>query len=284
MKKIGVITLLFIYFLPAISHIAPSSLNPVKTKKYFTEKRQNFKDSFIITNGKKLHFVATGNDTLPMLLFIHGSPGSWDAFKDYLADTGLQKIFYMVSVDRTGYGQSDKEGLSTLKAQADFIAPIFILRKKNKPFTIVSHSYGGPVSVKLALQFQENLKQLILISPTISPSIEENIHWKRALQKISEFKLWSWMIAKDLKTSTLEMQPLPSEVRLMEKDYPLFTKPILEIHGTKDALAPYGNQQYVLDKFINSNVNSISLTDKGHLIPFTMTEKMIELIKNEAVK
>jgi len=284
LKKIAICLVLFVYFFPAVSHIAPKSLNPIKTKAFFVEKKSNFKDSFILKNNKKLHYISTGNDTLPMLLFIHGSPGSWDAFKYYLADTLLQKICFMVAIDRAGYGQSDEEGLPTLQQQANFINPILSLRKNNKPFTIVSHSYGGAVSVKLALAYQSSLKQLILISPTISPTIEENIHWKRALQRISKFKIWQWMITKDLKLSTQEMQPLPNEVRMMEKDYPLFIKPIFEIHGTKDALAPYGNQQYVLDKFTNSNIETLSLKDKGHLMLFTMPEKIIEIIKNELQK
>ncbi len=280
-KKIVLSLLLIIYFFPAISNIAPSALNPQKTKTFFNKKQQYFKDRFIITNSQKLHYVSTGNDTLPMLLFIHGSPGSWDAFKEYLADTGLQKLAYMVSVDRAGYGQSNEKGFASLKEQSDFIEPILKLRKNNKPITIISHSYGGPVSIKLCLAHQNILKQLILISPTISPSIEENIHWKRNLQTMSQWAIWHWMIAKDLKTSTQEMQPLPDEVRAMEKDFNLFIKPILEIHGTKDALAPFGNQQYVLQNFKNCQVDTISLFKKGHLIPFTMPEKLIEIIKNE---
>src|SRR5437763_10015153 len=58
-------------------------------------------------NGHILHYVSTGTDTLPLLIFIHGSPGSWEVFKDYLRDSDLLRQYNMISIDRTGFGFSD---------------------------------------------------------------------------------------------------------------------------------------------------------------------------------
>ena len=74
------------------------------------------------------------------------------------------------------------------------------------------------------------------------------------------------------------MKPLPDELRLMEAYYGKFEVPKLEIHGSADALAPIGNQDYVEKVFKNAQVDTITLTGKNHFIPWTMTEQMIAII------
>ena len=46
--------------------------------------------------GISLHYAKSGSDTLPTLFFIHGSPGSWDAFKGYMMDTALLRNFRII--------------------------------------------------------------------------------------------------------------------------------------------------------------------------------------------
>src|SRR3954449_8728866 len=45
-------------------------------------------------NKHRLHYVYCGADTLPTLVFIHGSPGSWNAFENYLKDSDLLKHYH----------------------------------------------------------------------------------------------------------------------------------------------------------------------------------------------
>ena len=39
--------------------------------------------------GRHIHYAMTGSDSLPTLFFIHGSPGSWDAFAEYMKDSSI---------------------------------------------------------------------------------------------------------------------------------------------------------------------------------------------------
>lgn len=273
------ILFLLSFILPLLSRIMPSGMNKAETKLFFENKGLIFKDTLLKYGKQSLRFVCAGNDTMPMILFIHGSPGSWDAFKDYLSDTGLLSHHYLVAINRPGYGGTSMAGVATLAEQADAVSTVFNLKKNAQPMVIVSHSYGGPVAVKFTLQNPEAVSQLILIAPTISPEIEEGIGFKRGLQKFSKLWLWRWTLAEDLKNSTREMQPLPNEVRKMQPDFINLKCPITEIHGTDDALAPFGNQEYVKRQFVNAPVDTIVLQGKGHLIPFTMPGKIIEMIK-----
>jgi pimeloyl-ACP methyl ester carboxylesterase len=57
-------------------------------------------------DGHNLHYIETGNAQKPTLI-LHGSPGSWNAFKEYLQDTTLLKKYRMIAIDRPGFGYSD---------------------------------------------------------------------------------------------------------------------------------------------------------------------------------
>lgn len=269
---------LFFFLLPLLSLAMPESMKPAKTKTFFADKKVVFRDTTLTVKGRPMRFVCTGNDTMPLLLFIHGSPGSWDAFKDYLADSSLRARAFMVSPDRAGYGGSGKEGVATLSEQVELISAVLTLRKNQKPITIVGHSYGGPVAVRFAIDYPAVVKQLILISPVISPSIEENIGWKRRLQKMSQWWGWRWAISNDLKNSTREMQPLPDELRKMEPYYVNFRIPVTELHGTKDPLAPYGNQEYVKDMLAGTSVETITYENESHFFVWSKTAAIIQLI------
>jgi pimeloyl-ACP methyl ester carboxylesterase len=278
--RIFLTLILLCFILTLVSFTIPEGLNPVKTASYFKKRNIKFRDTMIKVADRNMRFVCAGDDNLPMLLFIHGSPGSWDVFKEYLSDSGLLAKAFLVSVDRAGYGESGRNCEVTLQAQADCISGALQLKKSNLPLTIVGHSYGGAIAVKLALQHPLMIKQLILIAPTLSPEIEESSRWKHDMQTIGNWRIFRWAISKNLKNCSKEIQQLPIELRIMEKEYYHFSVPVLEIHGTRDVLAPIGNQHYAVSSFSNAQVDTILLKGRNHFIPFTMTKKMIAIIKD----
>tara|TARA_R110000868_G_scaffold304437_10_gene565130 strand:- start:2976 stop:3374 length:399 start_codon:yes stop_codon:yes gene_type:complete len=56
--------------------------------------------------GRNIHYVSIGDTSNQTVLFVHGSPGSWDNFLGFLSDTSLLKNFHMIAVDRPGFGKS----------------------------------------------------------------------------------------------------------------------------------------------------------------------------------
>ena len=95
-----------------------------KAGKAFARKGLPLTIGYLTTGNFTLHYAKSGNDSLPTLLFLHGSPGSWDAFENYLADAELLKRFRMVSVDRPGFGYSQFGGAANLADQAALIQPL----------------------------------------------------------------------------------------------------------------------------------------------------------------
>jgi pimeloyl-ACP methyl ester carboxylesterase len=52
-----------------------------------------------------------------LLFLIHGAPGAWFGYKDYLNDSLLLQKFKIVAADRFGYNRSDRK-LATIDEQA----------------------------------------------------------------------------------------------------------------------------------------------------------------------
>ncbi|TXN35629.1 alpha/beta hydrolase [Flagellimonas hymeniacidonis] len=92
--------------------------SPKRTAAFFQEKQMDFIDSNIEIQDRNLHYIQTGNKDAQTLVFIHGSPGSWDAYKAYLSDSLLSNKFRLVAIDRPGFGKSEFRRSMALKPQA----------------------------------------------------------------------------------------------------------------------------------------------------------------------
>lgn len=282
--KLSIVILLILYFLPLLARVIPFGLSKKATADYFSNRGIKFSDSSVKYQGRDIHFVATGPDTGIMVLFVHGSPGTWADMKEYLSDTSLLTHYRLVAYDRPGYGLSGSKGVSSLQTQAECAAVILKMRKNPKPAIILGHSYGGPVSVKLCTMYPKDIGGLLLASPTVAPAVEENITFKRTLQNYSTFWLFEWMMDEKLLNSTLEMRPLPDEVRKMERDFSKITFPVIEIHGTRDHIAPFENQIYVCNKLNCTRVDTVVINEGNHFLIWNKRELVLSLLNKLLVQ
>lgn len=119
-------------------------------KAEFAKDKVELMTATLTVEGRHIHYALTGNDSLPTIFFIHGSPGSWTAFEDYMKDSLLLTKFRMVSIDRPGFGYSDYGQPQHLDVQSFWISQLFPLLANNKPMFLAGHSLGGPMVIKLA--------------------------------------------------------------------------------------------------------------------------------------
>ena len=78
-----------------------------KAHTIFTAKKVLLQIFDTVLNGHTIHYAVSGNDSLPTMVFLHGSPGSWSHYIDFMYDDSLQKKFRFISIDRPGFGYSD---------------------------------------------------------------------------------------------------------------------------------------------------------------------------------
>ena len=54
-----------------------------KAKEKFSKEGVTLDTEFIKVDGFEMHYAKTGNDTLPTLFFVHGSPDGWIRYKKF---------------------------------------------------------------------------------------------------------------------------------------------------------------------------------------------------------
>src|SRR5688572_3762947 len=91
-----------------ISHSCISFRMSSKDIDRFFEKNQVTASQHSYRVGfRDLHYVKAGDPTKPLLLFVHGSPGSLSAFIHFLTDSALLINTLMITADRPGFGYSN---------------------------------------------------------------------------------------------------------------------------------------------------------------------------------
>ena len=217
-------------------------------------------------NGHTLHYVSAGSDTLPVVIFIHGSPGSWNAFEDYLKDGDLLHHFHMVSIDRPGFGYSEYGEAQHIDKQAETISPLLQKLKNNKPMFLVGHSLGAPLIVKLAYDNPGLVDALVLLAASVDPGEEKKESWR----KILAHPPLRYAIPGAMRPSNDELMYFKKDVLEMPQMLSQIRCRVYILHGDHDSLVPYTNVLYAKEKLVNAtSVELITLRGADHFIPWT---------------
>jgi pimeloyl-ACP methyl ester carboxylesterase len=236
-----------------------------KAKTAFEQK--GVQAGFYYTGAKEtgVHYVKTGADTLPTLFFVHGSPGSWDAFKIYLMDTALLQHFRMISVDRPGFGYSSFGTAFNLEEQSALINTVIQKENNQKPVHLVGHSIGGPVIIHLAQNHPASFASLTILAGSISPYDEPKEYW-RYLFMHTPLKV---LMPGAFKPSNDEIIYFKKDLYHTDTMYAALTMPVTFIHGDKDKFVTVKNVEYGKKKLAgNPHVQVIIIPGAGHFIPW----------------
>ncbi len=223
-----------------------------------------------------LEALAVGPRDGTPVLFIHGSPGSWDNYLDVIE--GLPE-FRLIFFDRPGFGNTKPlESLPDLKEQAG-AARAVLDHFSNQPALVVGHSYGGPIALELGLQNSRHVRALILLGASVDPELEE-LRWYNYLTSVLEF-----MIPGALVRSNDEMLPLRNQLQAQKREIqsaePDALPPIYVMHGSDDGLVPVENVNYIYDlPGSRSSLVCIQvLSNQDHFIPWKQPVKLAKMIQ-----
>ncbi|OEE61821.1 alpha/beta hydrolase [Enterovibrio norvegicus FF-33] len=204
------------------------------------------------------------------VIFIHGSPGSKEAYDDYLNHPSLQQI-ELVSVDRLGFGQSSMPVETSLKKQAESLLPLLL---DNKNTLLVGHSLGGPIALQLALLAPEHVDSLLLIASAFDPKLES----PKWYNYIADTQLATWLVPDDMLRSNAEMMVLEHELeKLAAQDWASLTMPIVLVHGADDDLADPGNSYFAKQRLPNASLKM--LNNEGHFVLWQNVPLLVNEIK-----
>jgi pimeloyl-ACP methyl ester carboxylesterase len=266
---IGGALLLLVFCLPQCISIRMSDK---KIDNWFRNKPQKPRFGYVTSAAKRpVHYAQLGADSLPTVLFIHGSPGSWDAFIDYFADTALIRRALLVSVDRPGFGKS---GLGqperSLAVQAAQLAPLLHLGRSGRKPIVVGHSLGGPVAARLAMDYPDAVGALVLLAPSIDPTLEAQ-EWYRHVGNVFPFRQ---LLPTEFDVSNQEILPLKGELQIMVPLWARISVPVTVLQGDKDGLVPPGNADFARRMLTHTPTTIQMLPGMNHFIPWNRHEQV----------
>ncbi|MDN3654850.1 alpha/beta hydrolase [Ferruginibacter paludis] len=173
-----------------------------KAKKNFEKTGVVLTVATVKVNGANMHYAKTGNDTLPTIVFVHGSPGSWDAFAQYMQDKDLLMKYRMISIDRPGFGYSDFGNAQHIEDQSALISPLFKLWRNGKPLYLVGHSLGGPMIIQLNADNPRLFDGLVLLAGSVDPAEEKKESWRYIL----DAGIVSYLVPGAMRPSNTELK------------------------------------------------------------------------------
>jgi pimeloyl-ACP methyl ester carboxylesterase len=248
-----------------------------ETKTYFESSKVPYTTKTLTIGNHRTHYIQTGNPNNPTLFFVHGSPGSWDAYKKYLTDTILLKKYRMIAIDRPGFGHSDFGSAENLEKQSEIIERVISETDNQKPVVLIGHSLGGPLIVKMAIDKPELFQHLVILAGSVDPGMETAEAWRPILMS----KPLRYLIPGAFRPANDELWWLKDDLEEMKPKLRKITSHVTIIHGTKDRLVPFGNVDFMQKEFVNAkSIKVISIENADHFIPWDN----FELIRNTLAK
>lgn len=277
MRKILVwsLTLISVWILLAQCFIQKERLSDSKAYKIFKSANIPLEIHDTIINNSHLHYALSGPDSLPTLVFVHGSPGSWMHYMKYLRDPDLRKKFRLIAIDRPGFGYSSFGKARHLQEQADIILPILEKLKTSHHMFLAGHSMGGPVVVKLASANPLLFKKIVIIAGAIDIAQESKETWR----KIMNVPPLYWLLPGAFGPSNTELLYLKKDLIPLQKDFSKITCDVLFVHGDKDTWVPIKNISYGQKMMINaSSITSDTIRGADHQIPWKNRDALIQIL------
>lgn len=244
-------------------------MSKTEIEEYFASKDTKGTLHSYHTGDRVINYLEAGDASLPLVMFVHGSPGSLSAFIDFMADTALLAHAQLITVDRPGFGSSNfGYAEPSLQKQAEYLKPILMEHAAQRPVILVGHSLGGPLIARMAMDYPELVSGLVLVAPSIDPELEPN-EWFRAPLATP---FLSWLLPRSLRASNDEIYHLKPELEKMLPLWPRVKAPTIVIQGTEDTLVPKENADFARRMITHAPVTLEVIEGMDHFVPWNHPE------------
>jgi pimeloyl-ACP methyl ester carboxylesterase len=227
--------------------------------------------------GQNIRYAWSGDSQKRALLFVHGSPGSWEGWSHFLLDPELQRRFQIIAVDRPGYGGSS-EGVTetSVYKQAADIAAVLQINKSGLPAFLVGHSYGGPVVAQMAMSYPKQVAGVVFVASSVDPTLEKT--------KWYQYPATWWpirvLLPSKLRVCNEEILALKGELTRMLPGWSSFQAKAVLIQGAEDTLVPPQNLNFLLAHIKKDLiVKSVRVEGLNHFIPWKRPDLIFDGIR-----
>lgn len=227
--------------------------------------------------GWKMRAVIAGDPQGQRVVFVHGTPGSFEAWEDYLAS--VPQGFEYVAIDRLGFGESDpKEAVISFEHHASSIKPLLVTRNGRKTI-LVGHSLGGPIIAFTAATYSEDVGAIVSAAGSFDPNLEEILF----IQHVGDMWPIRPMLPRAIRNANHEIFGHEDELKKLSPLLSELEMPVIIIQGTDDDLVPYENVAYLKETFQpDQPVIYVELKDQNHFLPWNSKDVIDQAILDAA--
>jgi len=241
----------------------------------------------MIIKGLKINYKIIGEGK--PLLILHGwgsNSEKWQGVAELLAREG----FKVIIPDLPGFGQSQEpKQVWGLDDYCNFVEELVKILGLEK-FSLLGHSFGGALALKLSLRITEKIEKLFLVSASFRrrKKFKKRFFWAlaKALKIFSFLPFYSYLKKGFYKF--LLKSDYPSTKGVMRKSYLKIIKedlsdilnkiktPAIIIWGEKDDITPLRHGRLLDEKIKESEL--IVLPAVGHNIRTEAPEKLTQIV------
>ncbi len=226
-------------------------------------------------SGHALHYVSVGADTMRTIVFVHGSPGSWDVFERYLLDSTLRRRFRMISIDRPGFGYSDYGNAMHLQQGCDVITSFLDSILNGKPLYLVGHSFGGSIVPILAADRPDMVTGIVVLAGALDPATEPKEAWRKLFLKSP----MRYLMPGAMLPSNDELWYFKTDVLGLKDKLARIRCRVYLIHAANDWTVDVSNVDYMKHTFTHAQVTDTIFPDGGHFIPWNHSAYIMKVLR-----
>jgi len=225
-----------------------------------------------------LHYVAAGDPQKPALVIIHGTPGSWQQYSRYLVEERLLEQYYMIVIDRPGWGSSvlgAEQFFASFEEQSVIIGALAKALKEQSdgaPVVLAGHSLGSSIAPRVAMDFPELIDGLLLFAGTLAPELGKP-RWFNYLASIPGV---NFIVGRNMMRANKEIHDLKANLERMMPLWAGLQAQTIVVQGMQDQLVYPGNIDFAESVLDPNNSRIIRLEDEGHLFPMTMRDEVMD--------
>ena len=270
-------------------------------------------------DGERLHVLDAGSG--PPLVMIHGLSGQMANLTHSLLER-LARDFRVVAFDRPGSGYSPRRSRAEagLGSQAASLASAIRALKLGRP-TIVGHSLGGAVALKLALDHPDCVGALALVAPLThpvrkppfifeglairSPLLRHVVYWTVAAPSVLLVRNWGAarvfaperppkdfaiagggllaMRPSNMNAASEDMNAVNGDLESMPSRYRSLCVPVGVLYGRDDPILDWRSQGDALKEEI-PGLDLELVEGAGHMLPVTRPDLTAAFIRRIAAR